>query len=60
MDDFEKSRLKGKIETWADKAEDKAEDALKKMKDMGKNLAGKAGNKFDDFTGSGKPKPKGK
>ena len=59
IDVFEKSGIKGKIELLADKAEDKAEGAFKKMKTIGKNLADKAGDKFDEFTGSGKNKPKG-
>jgi hypothetical protein len=58
VDEFEKSGMKEKFESMADKAEMKAGDAFKKLKDMGKSLADKAENKLDEMAANLKGKQK--
>jgi hypothetical protein len=53
MNDFEKSGMKAKLGSMADK-----EGALKKLLIQGKNLAGKAESKLDQMAANLKSKPK--
>ena len=58
IEDLEKSGIKEKLETMADKAEEKAGGTFRKLKDFGKNLANKAKDKIDEIAGNIKGKPK--
>jgi hypothetical protein len=57
IDDFGKSGIKEKLETMADNAGEKADKAIRKIKDFGKDLAEKAEAKIDEISGKSKGKP---
>ena len=58
IEDFEKSGTKEKLESMADNAGEKANNAFRKIKDLGKDLAEKAEAKIEEMSGKSKGKPK--
>jgi predicted metal-dependent hydrolase len=49
IEDIKESGVKEKLEAFADKVEDKAEDTVAKMKEFGKKAATKTADKLEDI-----------